>query len=197
MKFFDLLSEQIDLLCRASDLLLSGLQAGSSTFGNTAAQMKNLERDSDRVVARTVQALAKCYVTPFAPEDLHQLTTTIDDVIDAMEQATYCIGAYRLETISPPVVELSRLVNHSCRVLKREWELVIHRKQLDGEPLEVARFENEADALQRQLISTLFDHPVDPIQMLKHKEIYELLEAITDRCEDVSDMMRKLSLEYA
>jgi uncharacterized protein Yka (UPF0111/DUF47 family) len=157
--------------------------------------MTGLEDEGDRVIHDIFGRLRSTFITPFDPEDIQALATSLDDVLDGIEDVTFRIVAYRLKPIPPAVTQLAEKVQSCCAILAQALEALHQKGPVLELCIEVNRLENEADDLERNLIANLFLSEKDPIALIRQKEIYELLEATTDRCEDVADVIQNVSVK--
>jgi uncharacterized protein len=139
--------------------------------------------------------LRQTFITPFDPEDIQSLATALDDVLDTMEDATFRIVAYRIDPIPRPAVELGKMIANSCTALGKALQALQAKESVMDACIEVNRLEEEADAVERTMLATLFSSNTDPITVIKLKELYELLESTTDRCEDVADVIQNISVK--
>jgi uncharacterized protein len=194
-KFFDLFQQHIRMLCQASALLLTGLRAGYQGMCAIEKEMETIERNGDEVIHEIFHRLRSTFLTPFDPEDIQTLATAIDDVLDAIEDATFRIVAYRLDPIPEPAVRLGKLIDEACESLARAIQGLKERKPCLDHCVEVNRIENQADAIERTQLANLFRCEMDPLLLIKQKEIYELLESATDRCEDVADVVQNVAIK--
>jgi predicted phosphate transport protein (TIGR00153 family) len=194
-KFFDLFSQHSRILCQSSRLLATSLQGGYRAMCDASKEMEVLERSGDEVIHEIFRRLQSTFLTPFDPEDIQALATALDDVLDAVEDATFRIVAYRLDPIPEACVRLGQLVNESCRSLSSAVEALHDRKPCLEHCVEVNRIENQADAIERAQIANLFASDIDAVSLLKQKEVYELLENATDRCEDVADVLQSVAIK--
>lgn len=194
-KFFDLFQQQVRILCRASDLLVSGLSGGYSGACSISKQMEALERGGDEITHEIFRRLQSTFITPFDPEDIQTLATTLDNVLDAMEDATFRIACYRVDPIPPAAVQIGRMIDASCQALARALNALIERKPVLDDCIEVNRLENEADAIERTALGDLFSSHADPLRLIKEKEVIEILERTTDLCEDVADVVQNLAVK--
>jgi len=194
-KFFFLFERHSQILCRASKLLISGLQDGYHGVCQIQPDISTIEDEGDRVVHDIFSHLRSTFITPFDPEDIQALATSLDDVLDGIDDVTFRIVAYQLKPIPSAVLLLAEKVS-SCCTLLAEALVALHRKKpVINLCIEINRLENEADKLERNLIADLFRNEKDPIELIRKKEIYELLEATTDRCEDVADVIQNVSVK--
>ncbi|MFL6415310.1 MAG: DUF47 domain-containing protein [Bryobacteraceae bacterium] len=194
-KFFDLFRQHSRLLCQSSTLLATSLQGGYSAMRDASKEMEALERSGDEVIHEIFRRLQSTFLTPFDPEDIQALATALDDVLDAVEDATFRIVAYRLDPIPEPCVRLGQLVGDSCRAISSAIDSLQDRKPCLDQCVEVNRIENQADAIERAQIANLFASDMDAVSLLKQKEVYELLENATDRCEDVADVLQSVAIK--
>jgi len=194
-KFFDLFNQHVRILCQSSQLLISGLRAGYQGVSDVSKQMEALERSADEIIHQIFQRLQATFITPFDPEDIQTLATSLDNVLDSIEDATFRIVAYRLDPIPPTAVELGRMIDDCCKALARALSALEHKQPVWDDCIEVNRLENEADAIERTVVGKLFSSNLDPISLIKHKEVFEILEATTDFCEDVADVIQNLAVK--
>lgn len=194
-KFFDYFHQQAQILCQASQLLYSGLQGGYESMKQVAKRVEALERSGDEVTHKLFDRLRATFITPFDPEDIQLLATRLDDVLDALEDAAFRIVAYRINPIPDAAVELGKMIANSCGALDRALHALEAKKSVMEDSIEVNRLEDEADAVERTMLANLFRSNTDPISLIKLKDLYELLEAATDRCEDVADVIQNIAVK--
>jgi predicted phosphate transport protein (TIGR00153 family) len=194
-RFFELFSQHSDLICQASSLLLEGLKGGYEGIARVSPEIKAIEKRGDEVVHDIFRRLESTFLTPIDPEDIQALATALDDVLDFIEDATFRIVAYRLDPVPDPAVRLAEFVKSSCNSVAHALESLKEKRSIVEHTIEVNRLENEADALERTLVAELFSNGIDPITLIKHKEVYEILEQVTDRCEDVADVLHGVAVK--
>jgi predicted phosphate transport protein (TIGR00153 family) len=194
-KFFFLFERHSQILCRASKLLISGLQDGYDGVCRIQETISTIEDEGDRVVHDIFSHLRSTFITPFDPEDIQALATSLDDVLDGIDDVTFRIVAYRLKPIPSAVLTLAEKVSSCCAFLAEALVALHRKKPVINLCIEINRLENEADKLERNLIAELFRSEKDAIELIRKKEIYELLEATTDRCEDVADVIQNVSVK--
>jgi predicted phosphate transport protein (TIGR00153 family) len=194
-KFFEYFHQQTAILCQASALLLSGLQGGYESMCQIAMRMEALERKGDDVMHRLFDRLRQTFITPFDPEDIQSLATALDNVLDTIEDATFRIVAYQIDPIPPPAVELGEMIASSCSALDKALHALEGKRSVIEDCIEVNRLEEEADAVERAMLANLFRSQIDAISVIKLKDLYELLESTTDRCEDVADVIQNIAVK--
>ena len=139
--------------------------------------------------------LRATFITPFDPEDIQSLATSLDDVLDSMEDAAFRIVAYRIDPIPKPAVELAEMISSSCQAIARALRGLHDKGEVMEACIEVNRLEDEADAIERCMLIDLFSSPGDAITIIKLKDLYEALEQTTDRCEDVADVIQNIAVK--
>lgn len=194
-KFLHLFEEHAQILCRASKLLISGLRDGYDRVCRVHGEIGTIEDEGDKVVHRIMGHMRQTFITPFDPEDIQALATAFDDVLDHIDDVTFRIVAYRLKPIPPAVVTLAEMVSKCCGILMEAMMALHARRPVLSLCIEINRIENEADKLERDLIAGLFRDERDAIELIRKKEIFELLEATTDRCEDVADVIQNIAVK--
>ncbi|MBI1895179.1 MAG: DUF47 domain-containing protein [Acidobacteria bacterium] len=192
-KFFGYFMQQVELISLASRALLAGVASGDATVLAKAAQeVAEIEQKGDEVIHEVFHKLNQTFITPLDPEDLHSLSSHLDDVLDGLEDSAHRLVAYRLDKIPRVVIHVcERLVACTHALLLAFQALSDHRKVLDH-CIEVNRIEGEVDQIVREAVIELFEHEKDPITVIKLKEIYEFLEITSDRCEDVADVLQNV-----
>jgi len=194
-KFFTYLHQQAKYICQAADLLVEGAASGNAHLASAAHQIREIEEQADQVIHEIYSLLNSTFITPMDPEDIHSLSSHLDDVIDGIEDSVHRMLSYRIEPIPSTVVELCRLVQSCGVALMKAFEALSKGQPLMEHCIEVNRLEGAADQLGRTAVADLFQNEKDPIRIMKLKEIYEFLEQTTDYCEDVADTLQNLQIK--
>jgi uncharacterized protein Yka (UPF0111/DUF47 family) len=194
-KFFDLFHQHAKILCQSSELLLEGLRNGYSGMCAISKRMEALERNADDVVHLIFRRLQTTFITPFDPEDIQTLATTLDSVLDAIEDATFRIACYRVDPIPQAAIQLGQMIDSCCKALARALTALNDKKSVLEDCIEVNRLENQADAVERTALGELFASPMDALTLIKQKEVLEILEQTTDICEDVADVIQNVAVK--
>jgi uncharacterized protein len=172
-----------------------------TTPGDVVARAKaisEIESDCDRITHGVVAQLHQTFITPLDRNDIHRLITKMDDVMDYVEAAAERLALYELTTFTP---EIGRMAASLTTSAERVLEAVAALRDLKNPEailakcVEINRLENETDGILRAALARLFREEKDPITIIKWKEIYELLETATDRCEDVANIIEGVVLE--
>jgi uncharacterized protein len=177
------------------------LVAMVSAPGDISAQAKaisDIEHECDRITHAVVAQLHKTFITPIDRNDIYRLITKMDDIMDFVEAAAERISLYGVTDMTSEVSALARVLLESA---ERVLEAVAGFRDLRNPALilekcvEINRLENVADGQLRAALAKLFREEQNPITIMKWKEIYELLETATDRCEDVANIIEGVVLE--
>ncbi len=189
-KFFELFVSQVKLIVESSRLLLEAVRSGNSQMARASEEIRTLEAKGDEIIHDTFTSLNQTFITPLDPEDIHALASSLDDVLDGIEDAAHRIFAYRLDPLPPALVQLCSLIFDCAESLQKCFQALNDKQQVTEHCIEINRLEDVADGVVRRAIAELFDKEKDPIALMKLKEVYEFLEATTDRCEDVADVLQ-------
>ena len=158
-------------------------------------KIKALEHSGDELTHQIFRKLNQTFVTPFDREDIHQLCSTMDDVIDLIDAAASRFILYRIDRVRPGTVELSKVLTLATMELSAAVHAISSSDQAVQRVIEINRLENESDRICRTLIAQLFYDEKDPVQIIKWKEIFEVVETAVDKCEDVSNVIESIILK--
>ena len=161
------------------------------------AELRDLEHRGDELSHDIGRRLESTFVTPFDREDIHSLISGLDDVLDLIEEVGDTFGLYRIEAPTATAVQQSTIVVKQCELLH---EAILHLRGFKGLEkywIEIHRLENEGDTLVRGAIANLFDGKPDPIEVIKWKKIYNLLEATVNSCEDVANIIERIVVKHS
>jgi predicted phosphate transport protein (TIGR00153 family) len=195
-RFYDLFEKQASILVSASVLLKETLEDA----GDLAArrrEIKDLERQGDKVTYEIVRGLNETFVTPFDYEDISALAVGLDDILDFIEEIADTVNLYGITTIPRAANELADLLAQAVAQLEHAVGKLRSGKK-DGEyAIEVHRLEDIGDSTSRHAIAELFQARRDPLEVIKLKDLYGLLEDALDRCEDVANVIENIAIKNA
>lgn len=194
-KFYDDFKLMADQL-RHGARLLEAMFAVDPPLAEKAAEIKEVEHQCDFLTHEIIQRLNKTFVTPIDREDIHELAKTLDDVMDAIDNAASLIPLYRIDFIRPGARELTQVIIKQTDSIREAVEALEQKKGVLAHAIEINRLENEADRIHKQAIGQLFDEEKDPIAVIKWKEIYDILEEATDACEDVANLLENVVVKH-
>jgi hypothetical protein len=195
VQFFDLFNKMASEI-RSAAQLLEEMLATDPPDAHKAALIKDAEHRCDALTHDTIQRLHRTFVTPFDREDLYALATSLDDVMDAIDHAAALVGLYKIATIRPGARELAHTVSSSADRLHSALEALAAKKPVQPHAVEINRLENEADRAYQEAVRGLFETESDPILIIKWKELFDVLEEITDCCEDVANVIEGVVVKH-
>ena len=201
-RFFSLFDQHAEFVVRGSVELVELLRHYSNNGDRTerVARILELEHSADRVTRETVSLLHQTFVTPLDRDDIHQLISRMDDVLDLIQDVTEALQLYDIQKLTPEAVQLAELLMECC---SRMQQAVKQLATLDDSARilklcnEIDQLESQADTVMRTAISKLFREESDVRQLIKLETVYQLLEAATDQCEDVANIIEGVVLEHA
>ena len=197
-RFFDLFNAHAVQIVRAAHALKS-LMENYADREQYARLVDDAEHAADRITAEAIRLLHKTFITPIDREQIHQLVNAMDDICDLMQDTTETLTLYDIRAITPETQRLADIGVKCCERVKDVVEL-LGKREGDFEAIlktceEIDRLESDADRVMRSAVSRLFREEQDVRELIKMKAIYELLEAVTDRCLDVANLAEGISLE--
>jgi hypothetical protein len=195
--FFDLLSRQSQKAAEAAGLLLE-LMDDFSKVKEKRKKIKQIEHEGDNIVHDIYYKLNETLVAPLEHEDITRLASLYDDVLDYMFATVSRIELYDIDKPTPAMKEFARIIKEQVDQVNKAMASIRELKKEDMEKScrEIHKLENEGDDLLHTEMSKLF-RTGDPILIIKLKEIYEHLELITDKCEDVSNVILDIRMKYS
>ncbi|WP_437291264.1 DUF47 domain-containing protein [Sorangium sp. So ce406] len=197
--FFDALADHAQRSVAASELLLEMLDRldDAQAF---AKKISDLEDEADKITHGCLAALHQTWITPLDREEIHALITRLDDVLDCIEAASVRLVLFEIDSPPPEARQLAQAVVESCTVMSSAIQAL---RDIKRQPnllelcVEINKLENKADGHYRTALAALFRKGNDPLLVMKWRDIYDLLENATDRCEDVANIIEGIVLEHA
>jgi len=159
--------------------------------------IKAIEHNGDEITHQIFRKLNSTFITPFDREDIHELGSTMDDVIDLIDAAASRFVLYRVTHLRPGTVDLCKVLAAATVELKEAVYAMQSPDKALHRVIEINRLENESDRICRTLIAQLFEEEKNPVEIIKWKEIFEVIETAVDKCEDVSNVIESVILKNA
>jgi predicted phosphate transport protein (TIGR00153 family) len=187
-EFFDLFEEAGDNILRAAALLEEMLRDFPER-NQLARDILICEQEGDRITHDIIRRLNQTFVTPLDREDIHELAAALDDVVDYTEEVADYLGLYKIEAPMAQAQELAKVLHHAARQIAEAMPRLRGFKDLSHYTVEINRLENEGDRITREAIASLFDNGIDPMVVIRWKDIFERLEEAIDATETVANIL--------
>lgn len=196
--FFDLLGKEGNYVLDGAKLLDLLVKNYTGKLEFYRKKIKSAEHDCDVVVQEIQSRLNSSFITPIDHEDIADLASRYDDVLDNIHGVVVKMSVYSIKRVDDPIKSLSELILKSAKELDRAFASMkkLSQKEVDARSLVIHALENEADEILNSAVAKLFKRK-KVIEILKYKEIYEMLEETTDKCEDVIDVFRNIVLKHS
>ncbi len=198
-KFFEYFIQHGELCVKGGKELVA-LMTNFDDLEHRVHAVESIEKQADKITYGTLDLLHKTFITPLDRDDIHKLITSMDDILDLMEDVAQTISLYDIKQITPEAKRLAELCQACCERVLAAVSL-LHSMDNAREMLaicsEIDKLEADADHVMRAAMSKLFREEPDVRNLIKLKAIYELLETVTDRCEDVANIVEAIIVENA
>jgi uncharacterized protein len=198
-KFFVLFNQHADVLVDASKELVNLFNDLSKTDQHMSA-IKDLEKRADRLTYETVDLLHKTFITPLDRDDMLKLITNMDDIADLMEDVAETVSLYDVTVSTEEAKQLATISVACCERVRTAVHLLDNMTNASDMlkiSSEIERLESDGDRVLRSAMSKLFREEENVKNLIKYKAVYELLESITDKCEDVANIIQGIVVENA
>ena len=169
--------------------LLKAMLAGAQPDMAKADAIKDIEHRCDKQTHDIVVRLNRTFITPLDREDIHALAGSLDDVMDAIDAAAAVIRLYKIQQVRGGARRLTAIVCEAVDLISDAFIALSRHQGVLELAARISQLEHEADRVHQDAIVGLFEQERDPIAVIKWKEIYDFLEAATDRCEDVANLL--------
>ena len=194
-KFYAFFLKQVDIIWQAAHILLEGVRIGNSRLAGAATEISVLEHRGDEVIHAIFTRLNQTFITPLDPEDIHNISSALDNVLDGIEDTAHRLVSYDINPVPRDMVELAGIVNACAAAAKKAFDALAQKEPFLEHCIEINRLENEADLISRSAVADLFHKQKDPITLIKLKEVYEFFENTIDRFEDVADVLQNVAVK--
>lgn len=195
-EYFSMFSQMTAKIQEAADLLVEMMNGSSEKYKEFSKRIKAVEHECDTITHNVTTKLNKSFITPFDREDIYALSVALDDVCDYIDAASRVVVMYDIREVNDHSRELSLIIQGLTREIHSAVGLLKQAKGMKPHLVEIQRLENEADEAYFKGIGGLFKNSTDPIEIIKLKELYEILENATDRCESVGNIIESIVLKH-
>jgi len=193
-EFFDLFEEAGGNIERAAGLLESMLVTFPER-SELAREILICEQDGDRITHDIIQRLNQTFVTPIDREDIYALASALDDVVDYTEEVADYLGLYKIEAPMSQAQDLAHVLHAAARQISEAMPRLRGFKDISHYTVEINRLENDGDRITREAIASLFDNGIDPMVVIRWKDIFERLEEAIDATERVANILEGIVIK--
>ena len=193
-QYFDLFEEAAGNVLRAAELLDQML----TTFpdhGEVAREILICEQEGDRITHDIIQRLNQTFVTPIDREDIYELASALDDIVDYTEEVADYLGLYKIEAPMEQAQRLAHVLLQSSRAIAEAMPRLRTFEDIAHYTVEINRLENDGDRITREAMAALFDGGIDPMVVIRWKDIYERLENAIDATERVANILEGIVIK--
>ena len=195
-RFFDLFAEDAANVLGAARLFEAMLRTYDAP-DERAREIRDAEHRGDEISHDIGHRLEATFVTPFDREEIYALISGLDDVLDYIEECADTFVLYRITAPTAVAVQQASIIVKQCEQLHDALTHLRGFKGLDTYWIEVHRLENEGDQLARKAIADLFSGDMEPVEIIRWKDVYALLESTIDKCEDVANIIERITIKHA
>jgi predicted phosphate transport protein (TIGR00153 family) len=193
-EFFDLFEEAGRNILHAADLLDQMLRNFPETKG-LARDILLCEQEGDRITHDVVNRLNQTFVTPIDREDILELASALDDIVDLTEEVADYLGLYKVEAPMEQAQRLAHILMQAARQISEAMPRMRDFKDISHYTVEIHRLENEGDRVVREAIASLFDNGIDPMVVIRWKDLFERLEEAIDATEKVANTLQGIVIK--
>lgn len=195
-EYFALFSQMTDKIQEASNILVEMMQDKRENFEAHSKRIKDVEHSCDEITHTLTTKLNKSFITPFDREDIFTLAVALDDVIDYIDAGARAIMMYDIREINDHTRRFTKVIQGLAIELHSAVSMLDKPKDMNQHIVEIHRLENEADDVYFRAIGELFHQATEPATLIKMKELYEILENATDKCETVANIIESIVIKH-
>ena len=195
-QYFSLFSEMSTKLKEGAAVLVEMMQSSDENYDAMSKKLKHIEHECDELSHRITTKLNRSFITPFDREDIYTLSMAVDDVCDYMDAAARAVVMYNIHESDPFAIELAVILQKMTHEIHEATLMLDKGKGMQQHLLEIQRLENQADDVYYRGMADLFKEAPDAVRLIKWKELYELLENGTDKCEYVGNIIESIVLKH-
>ncbi len=193
-EFFDLFEQAGANIARAGELI-DRLLRDWPEHADLRRDLVVCEHEGDRITHDIIQRLNQTFVTPIDREDIYALASGLDDIVDYIEEAADFLGLYRIEAPMAQAQELGAILRDACAQIAQAVPRLRGFQDIHAYTVEINRLENDGDRVARSALASLFDHGIDPMLVIRWKDIYDRLEEAVDATERTANILEGIRIK--
>ncbi|TML35232.1 MAG: DUF47 domain-containing protein [Actinobacteria bacterium] len=194
-RYFDLFEEAGGNIVRAADLLDQLLRSFPDRREELTRDILICEQEGDRITHDIIRRLNETFVTPIDREDIYALASALDDIVDYTEEAADYLGLYKIEAPMEQAQRLAHVLLQASRSIAEAMPRLRSFEDISHYTVEINRLENDGDRITREAMASLFDNGIDPMVVIRWKDIYERLENAIDATEHVANILEGIVIK--
>ena len=195
-EFFDLFEEAATNAVRAADLLDQMLR-NYPEKADLAREILICEQEGDRITHDVIQRLNNTFVTPIDREDILELASALDDIVDLTEEVADYLGVYKIEAPMEQSQRMAHILLQATRQIAEAMPRMRDFRDINHYTVEINRLENDGDRVVREAVASLFEGGIDPMVVIRWKDVFERLEDSVDACERVANVLEGIVIKNA
>jgi predicted phosphate transport protein (TIGR00153 family) len=194
--YFDLFTEMTVKIQEAAAVLMELMGDTTGHHSPYAKRIKDIEHTCDQLMHKITTKLNKSFITPFDREDIYGLSVALDDICDYIDAAARAMAMFDIKQSSEYATHLSRIIQSLSAEIHAAVAMLHKPNGMNAHFVEIHRLENEADDVYFRAMGDLFKNSSNPVNIIKWKELYDILENATDRCESVANIIESIVLKH-
>jgi uncharacterized protein len=195
-EYFSFFAQMGAKIEEASNLLVEMLEHGKGEYEVYIKRIKDVEHECDTITHKMTTKLNKSFITPFDREDIYHLSVALDDICDYIDAGSRAIVMYDIGDANLYMGALAKVIQQLAVQINMAVSMLSRPDDINSHFVEIHRLENEADDIYFRAMRELFRDATDALTVIKSKEIYEILENATDRCESVANIIESIVLKH-
>ncbi|HEX3100669.1 MAG TPA: DUF47 family protein [Pyrinomonadaceae bacterium] len=195
-QYFELFSQMSEKIQEAADILVDMLKAPDDEFDSFSKRIKSVEHECDELSHSVTTKLNKSFITPFDREDIYSLAMALDDVCDYIDASARSIVMYDIHGNDPHAQQLALIIQKLAGEINGAVSFLKVAKGMEQHLLNIQRLENDADDIYFRAMAELFKNSPDAVRLIKYKELFDMLENATDKCEYVGNIIESIVLKH-
>lgn len=195
-KYFALFTQMTEKIQEAAAVLVELMNGPYENFDTLSKKIKNIEHECDELNHSITTKLNKSFITPFDREDIYTLSVALDDVCDYIDAAARAVVMYDIHEMDEFAQQLALILQKQAAEINGAVSHLKSAKGMEQNLLDIQRLENDADDVYFRGMASLFKNSGDAVRIIKWKELYEILENGTDRCESVGNIIESIILKH-
>ncbi|MGB7070808.1 MAG: DUF47 family protein [Pyrinomonadaceae bacterium] len=196
-EYFVFFSQMTSKIEEAAKIMVEMVNSKSRDLAEYTTRIKDVEHSCDELMHGITTKLNKSFITPFDREDIYTLSVALDDICDFIDAGARAMVMYDIRQTNEHIKHFARIMHDLSWQIHAAVSILNKPNGISKHFVEIHRLENEADDVYFAAIRELFKNSSDPIEVIKFKEIYEILEAATDRCESVANIIESIVLKHS